>query len=91
MALTSSSTLSDAYDQYLDNLSWEGDVTKARAALEALRFIQIRRPLATGAADGRSMDFESLAVQQQALEQYLATYDTTNQPRTSFTRARALL
>ncbi len=48
MALTSSSTLTDALAQYNDNLSWDGNVTKARLALEALRFIRINRPQATG-------------------------------------------
>lgn len=48
MALTSSSTLTDALNQYNDNLSWEGDVAKATLALEALRWLKINRPQATG-------------------------------------------
>ena len=47
MALTSSSTLSDALGHYNDNLSWDGDATKAALALEALRYIRVTRPQAT--------------------------------------------
>jgi hypothetical protein len=43
MALTSSSTLNDAIDQAMNNLAWEGDVTKARDYLEACRAIRILR------------------------------------------------
>jgi len=91
VSLTSASSYDDAIDQYLDNLSWEGDVTKALAALEAIRFLQLRRPLASSAADGRSMDYESLEAQRKSLESYLAAHDTTNQPSTSFVRARPIL
>jgi hypothetical protein len=90
MALTHASTLSDAFNQYLDNLSWEGSVTKARNALEAIRYIQMRRPLANTEADGRSFDFESMSRQQQRLEDYLSIVDTTTRPRCSFTRAQAI-
>jgi len=90
MALTHASTLTDAFDQYLDNLVWEGSVAKARSALEAIRYIQARRPLASRAADGRGSDFESMARQQQEIEGYLAIADTTSHPRCSFTRARAI-
>jgi hypothetical protein len=90
MALTSASTFKNALDQYLDNLAWEGDVTKARAALEAIRYIQVRRPLTNTSADGRSVDYESLFRQQQAIEEYLRVADTTNRPRCSFTRAVAI-
>lgn len=48
MTLSSSSTLTNALDQYNDNLSWEGDVAKAILALEALRYLRVNRPQATG-------------------------------------------
>jgi hypothetical protein len=89
MALTSSSTYSEAIDQYLDNLSWEGDVTKARAALEAVRFLMLKRATRSSAADGRSVDYESLTAVQERLENYLNTVDTTNRPRASFVQGRA--
>lgn len=90
MALTSISTYQDGIDQYMDNLLWEGDVTKARSALEAIRFLQVRRPLASRASDGRGMDFESLETTRKVLEGYLNIHDSTNRPGTSFTRARAI-
>jgi hypothetical protein len=90
MALTSASSYSDAIDQYLDNLSWDGDLTKARAMLEAIRFLRLQRPTRSAHEDGRSIDYESLATEQQRLEQYLAAVDTTNRPRASFVQGRAI-
>lgn len=91
MALDSSSTYAVAVAQYLDNLSWDGDLTKARAALEAVRYLRLKRPTRSSANDGRSLDYESLATEQQRLEDFLAIYDTTNRPRCSFVRAKARL
>lgn len=81
--------MSDAIDQYLDNLSWEGDVSKARAALEAIRYLQVRRPNRNASPDGRSVDYESLSEQRKQIEQYLDVFDTTNRPRISFVQGRA--
>jgi len=91
MSLTSSSTYSDAVDQYLDNLDWDGDVTKARAALQAIRFLCAQRPLRQTSADGRSIDFESLAPQQKQIERFLDVYDSTNRPTHSFVQGRPLM
>jgi len=44
MSLNSDSTLGQAVAQFQDNLSWEGNLTKAQNALEALRFIRLVRP-----------------------------------------------
>jgi hypothetical protein len=90
MALTSISTYQDGIDQYMNNLLWEGDVMKARSALEAIRFLQVRRPMASRAADGRGMDYESLESTRKEIEAHLDVHDTANQPRTSFTRAKAI-
>jgi len=70
MALTSASTISDAIDQYSDNLSWEGDATKAAAALAAIRFLLVRRSQA-GGISGRNWNFESLQQEKERLEQFL--------------------
>ena len=43
MALTSSSTIANAEDQYLDNLLWDGDSDKAQNCLEAIRFLLVKR------------------------------------------------
>ncbi|MDD2777876.1 MAG: hypothetical protein WC372_08240 [Candidatus Neomarinimicrobiota bacterium] len=91
MALTSASSYADAVAQYMDNLSWDGDVTKARAALEAIRYLQLTRATRNTAADGRSLDYEGLAETRRQIEEFLAIYDTTNRPRCSFTRGKAIL
>lgn len=89
MALSSTSSLQNAVDQYLDNLSWDGDVTKARAALEAIRYIEACRPrvLTTGTGE---VNYEGMMQQRRALEEFLGRADTANQPRASFVRGRAL-
>lgn len=91
MALTSTSTLADAIAQYRDNLLWEGDVTKARAALEAARFLLLSRGTRIAYSDGSAIDYESLQGTVAAITAYLNTHDTTNRPSTSFVRARPLV
>ncbi len=88
MALTSASTLKDALDQYKNNLLWEGDVTKASSALEAVRYILACRPQTLGEGDTR-VDFESLAVEKAKLETFVGVASSTAQ-RTTFTRGRML-
>jgi hypothetical protein len=89
MALDSTSKLADAIAQYKDNLLWEGDVTKARNALEAIRFIRMTRPV-TNAERDSSTTREQLDAEQANIERFLGTADTTHQPGTSFTRGRAI-
>jgi hypothetical protein len=88
MALTSSSTLTDALNQYKDNLSWEGNATKAGNALEAVRFILACRPKVIASAD-RNLNYESLLAEKQRLEQYVR-HKSTSVNRSSFTRGRML-
>jgi len=68
VALTSSSTIADAYAQWQDNLVWEGDTTKAQNALEAVRFLLACRPKQIASETGVNINFESL----QAIEQQLS-------------------
>ena len=89
MALTSASTYSDAIAQYKDNLSWEGDLTKARAFREAIRFLMLERPTRTSHGDGSGLDRESLQGQLNAVDAYLKAVDTTARPRASFVQGRA--
>ena len=89
MALTSSSTISDAIDQYNDNLSWEGSATKAALALEAIRYLLINRPTEI-ATNNRNVNFESLAEEKRRLEKYLK-FAGANVDRSSFTRGRMLV
>lgn len=88
MALTSSSTQSEAEAQYLDNLSWEGDATKAAAALEAIRYLLLIRP-ARLSSSGRAIDYESLGEEKKKLEAYIQIAGTTAAAaRSPFVRAR---
>jgi hypothetical protein len=89
MALTRSSTYANALNQYKDNLSWEGDITKAQSFREAIRFLLLMRPTRDSASDGRSVDRESLKSELDAVNDYLAILDTTNRPRASFVQGRA--
>ena len=87
MALTSSSTYADAVAQYNDNLLWDGDVTKAKAALESVRWIIINRHKITK-TDHREVEFEINAMmdEKKRIETYLDGADTTSRPRSSFVR-----
>ena len=88
MALTSSSTLTDALAQLNNNLAWEGSATKAADALEAVRWLLFNRAkiMANG---GTSYNFEELAEMEKKLDAYVSKVGTSN--RTSFTRGRMLL
>lgn len=70
MALTSASTISDALAQYNDNLSWEGNATKAAAALEALRWLRINRPQA-GSREGVSLNYAEISEEIARLERFV--------------------
>ncbi len=88
MALTSSSSISQALAQYNDNLLWEGDSTKARNCLEAIRFILVNRPYRM-TSDSEVLDFESLKDQAGKIETFLnSTTSTVN--KCSFTSGRML-
>lgn len=70
MALTSSSTVADALAQYKDNLAWDGDLTKALAALEAVRFLLVNRPQSYSLAD-RSTNWASLERECERLQKFV--------------------
>lgn len=89
MSLSSSSTLDDALAQYNDNLSWDGDVTKAQNALEAVRWILVNRPNIV-ATNSRNISFESLAAEQVKLESFVGNF-SSNVNRASFTRGHMLI
>ena len=86
MTLSSSSTLDDALAQYNDNLSWDGDITKATAALAAIRWLLINRPKEIATND-RNINFELLAAEQGRLEQFVGNFSGTVN-RASFTTGR---
>ncbi len=86
MALSGSSTFDDALAQYNDNLSWEGNIAKAKLALESIRFMEMNRTKSFTSGETR-VDFESLASQRKSLERYVNAAGNSN--RSSFTRGRA--
>jgi len=90
MGLTSASTIADAYDQYKDNLSWEGDSTKATAALEAVRFLLACRPEQIAAEAGVSIRYASLEKTEGMLAAYIASRSSAVN-KSHFTRAHMLL
>jgi hypothetical protein len=88
MALDSTSTLDDALAQYNDNLSWDGDITKATNALAAIRWILVNRPKVVATND-RTVNFELLAAEQTRLEKFVSNFSTSVN-KASFTTGRML-
>ncbi len=89
MALSSSSTLSDALAQYDDNMSWDGDATKAVLFLAAIRWLLVHRPQ-TNSIQGRSISYNALETQKAEVAAYVSQYGA-NVNRVSFVRGRALI
>jgi len=90
MALTSASTVATALAQYNDNLAYDGNLTKALAALEAVRFLLMNRAkiMSEGAAN---LHFEELAEERKRLVAFVNAASTTARTnRSSFTRGRML-
>lgn len=85
MSLTSSSSLADAVAQYQDNLLWEGSLSAAQNALEALRFLLVARPEQMAQFE-QSLRYADLAAEKGRLEAFIRSQTTSN--RASFTRAR---
>lgn len=88
MALDSTSTLDDALAQYNNNLDWDGDATKAAAALAAVRWIVINRPRII-ATNNRTINFEDFAAEKRRLEEFVS-HAGPNVNRCSFVRGRML-
>jgi len=86
MALDSTSTLTDALAQYNDNLLWDGDITKASAALAAIRWLLINRPKIIETND-RTVNFELLMNEQAKLEKFVSGFSTSVN-RASFVAGR---
>ena len=92
MSLTSSTTLAEAKAQYNNNLDWEGDITKATAAIEAVRWLLVNRPTSTAAHDGRQMSFETLQQEKEKLEDFINRRSrATDSHRCTFTRGHPIL
>ena len=90
MSLSSSSTLVDALAQYNDNLSWEGDVSKATLYLEAIRWLLVNRPQ-TSSIQGRSLSYTALELEKAKVQDYVETFGAASSSRSSFVRGRMSL
>lgn len=90
MALTSLSTLDDALGQYNDNLAWDGNITKAQNALEAVRWILANRPRII-ATNNRTVNFDSFSDEKKLLEAFInSTSTAVTAARCSFVRGKML-
>lgn len=89
MSLTSKSTIKNALDQYNDNLSWEGSISKARDALEAVRYILANRPKIIASGE-RNVSFDILLSEKEKLETFVGNFGG-NVNRCSFTKGRMRL
>jgi hypothetical protein len=88
LALTSTSTLTNALGQLNDNLSWDGDITKATNALEAVRWLLFNRPESQGDSV-RSWSYARLEEMESQLSAYIDKVGTTSSSiRSSFVRGR---
>jgi len=88
MSLTSASTIADALGQYNNNLSWEGDITRATNALEAVRYILANRPKMIASGE-RNVNYDSLVSEKEKLEDYVGRAGSVVN-RATFTRGRML-
>ena len=84
-------TIEQLYQQYEDNCMWgaEGSVAKARAALEALKLLRVRRPSSSGHSSAQ-MTFQEISDEIKSIEAFLAASDGgSGCARTSFTGLRS--
>ena len=88
MSLSSASTRAEALAQYNDNLDWQGSGTKARLALEAVRWLLINRPQNIS-ENSRSLSYESLLDEKRRLEEFVAL-NSSAVNRAPFTQGRML-
>jgi hypothetical protein len=89
LALSSSSTLTDALAQLNNNLIWEGNTTKVQDFVEAARWLVFNRPQITSNS-GASVNYEQVERQLKDAEDYLAKAGKAS-TRSNFTRGKALL
>ena len=82
-------TIAEALSAYNSNLDWDSSLTKARTALDALRFLKINRAYQSGAG-GASLSFEGLSEEISKIEAFVngASGANPTTPRRSFTLAR---
>ena len=84
MAITSTSTHAQVIAQYNDNLVWEGSITKAQLALEAIRWLLVNRPQ-MNSINGRSTNYSQLEDEKNKLQEFVGQF-ATGVNKVSFTR-----
>ena len=86
MALTSASTLTNALNQYKDNLAYWESAAKASNLLEAVLYLLACKPQTLAAAD-QTVTFASLEALRTRLEP-IVTATATTRTRCSFVKGR---
>jgi hypothetical protein len=89
MALTSTSTLTDALSQYKNSLAWWESAIKASSLLEAVLYLLACKPETIAAAD-QSVSFASLESLRGTLEKQVVNLGSAAQ-RVSFTSGKMLM
>ncbi len=89
MALTSASTLSDALNQYKNNLRWWESATTAASLLEAVLYLLACKPETIAAAD-QNVSFADLTQLREKLEGQVVAL-SSNVNRATFTRGKMLM
>jgi hypothetical protein len=84
MAITSTSTHAEVIAQYNDNLSWDGDATKAALALEAVRWLLVNRPQSFS-QNNRTTEYTALEQEKKRLEEYVQMFGNSAN-KSEFTR-----
>lgn len=72
MALTSSTTETQARAQLNNNLAWDGDAAKAADALEAIRWLILNVPKRKEADSGREHEYEGWVKLEAKLEKFVS-------------------
>jgi len=89
MALTSASTLTDALNQYKDNLVWWGSAAAAANLLAAVLYLLACKPETIAAAD-QNVNFASLESLRVRLEKEVVNLSSAAN-RVSFTSGKMLM
>ena len=91
MALSSSSTEQNAWDQYYDNVEgWRNSPTKASALAGAVEWLLGRHRAGSMSVAGRNMSFESLEDLRKEIAAYVASSNTNRAPLFSRTRVSGM-
>lgn len=79
-------TIEQALKAYSDNLDWYGDPVKARACLNALKYIRMNRPLQSG-HNSAQMAFEQINEEIKQIEAFVVS--ATSQGKGRFVGMRS--